>query len=300
MRCAFIQASLEDSELKDIPIAKRCEVLEGSVSGYHAWVKRQRMPVKCKKVISDETVLRQAKIIRNEMKYTPGYRQMHALMRQSGVCIGVKRLRGVLRVNGIIGYRHFKRTVKTTDSNHNMFVYPNLLGRDFAPGTLNRAWVSDITYLPTTQGWGFLATILDLGSRRILGWAMDTSMTTDLVLRALNMAVRTRGSNAVAGTIMHSDRGTQYCSAAFQNRLMQLDMRCSMSDVGQCWDNAPGESIWSSLKRETLIGRKRFDSYEQAVVTVTRWIETYNTIRPHSTIGMLAPVNYEKRLLGVS
>lgn len=290
MRYAFIQASLEDSELKDIPIAKRCEVLEVSVSGYHAWVKRQRMPVKCKKVISDETVLRQAKIIRNEMKYTPGYRQMHALMRQ----------RGVLRVNGIIGYRHFKRTVKTTDSNHNMFVYPNLLGRDLAPGTLNRAWVSDITYLPTTQGWGFLATILDLGSRRILGWAMDTSMTTDLVLRALNMAVRTRGSNAVAGTIMHSDRGTQYCSAAFQNRLMQLGMRCSMSDVGQCWDNAPGESIWSSLKRETLIGRKRFDSYEQAVVTVTRWIETYNTIRPHSTIGMLAPVNYEKQLLGVS
>ena len=274
MRYAFIQASLEDSELKDIPIAKRCEVLEVSVSGYHAWVKRQRMPVKCKKVISDETVLRQAKIIRNEMKYTPGYPQMHALMRQRGVCIGVKRLRGVLRVNGIIGYRHFKRTVKTTDSNHNMFVYPNLLGRDFAPGTLNRAWVSDITYLPTTQGWGFLATILDLGSRRILGWAMDTSMTTDLVLRALNMAVRTRGSNAVAGTIMHSDRGTQYCSAAFQN--------------------------WSSLKRETLIGRKRFDSYEQAVVTVTRWIETYNTIRPHSTIGMLAPVNYEKQLLGVS
>lgn len=269
MRYAFIQASLEDSELKDIPIAKRCEVLEVSVSGYHAWVKRQRMPVKCKKVISDETVLRQAKIIRNEMKYTPGY-------------------------------RHFKRTVKTTDSNHNMFVYPNLLGRDFAPGTLNRAWVSDITYLPTTQGWGFLATILDLGSRRIQGWAMDTSMTTDLVLRALNMAVRTRGSNAVAGTIMHSDRGTQYCSAAFQNRLMQLDMRCSMSDVGQCWDNAPGESIWSSLKRETLIGRKRFDSYEQAVITVTRWIETYNTIRPHSTIGMLAPVNYEKQLLGVS
>lgn len=146
---------------------------------------------------------------------------------------------------------------------------------------------------------GILGYHLDLGSRRILGWAMDTSMTTDLVLRALNMAVRTRGSNAVAGTIMHSDRGTQYCSAAFQNRLMQLDMRCSMSDVGQCWDNAPGESIWSSLKRETLIGRKRFDSYEQAVVTVTRWIETYNTIRPHSTIGMLAPVNYEKQLLGV-
>ena len=168
-----------------------------------------------------------------------------------------------------------------------MFVYPNLLGRDFAPGPLNRAWVSANTYLPTVQGWGFLATILDLGSRRILGWAVDTLMMTDLVLRALNMAVRKRGSNAVAGTIMHSDRGTQYCSAAFQNRLRQLDMRHSMSDVGQCWDNGPGASIWSSLKRETLIGRKRFDSYEQVVVTVTRWIETYNTVRPHSTIGIV-------------
>ena len=170
MRYAFIQASLEDSELKDIPIAKRCEVLEVSVSGYHAWVKRQRMPVKCKKVISDddETVLRQAKIIRNEMKYTPGYRQMHALMRQRGVCIGVKRLRGVLRVNGIIGYRHFKRTVKTTDSKHNMFVYPNLLGRDFAPGTLNRAWVSDITYFcsrNTQQSMGERHHVLTHGPR---------------------------------------------------------------------------------------------------------------------------------------
>lgn len=206
--------------------------------------------------------------------------QMHALMRQRGVCIGVKRLRGVLRVNGIIGYRHFKRTVKTTDSNHDMFVYPNLLGRDFALEALNRAPMNHITYLPTAQGWEFLVTILDLGSRCILGWAMDTSMTTDLVLKALTMAVRTRGSSAVAGLIMHSDQGTQYCYAAFQNRLRQLDMRCSMIDVGQCWDNAPGESIWSSLKRETLIVRKRFDSYEQAVVTDTRWTETYNTISP--------------------
>ena len=300
MRYDFIQASLTDQELVDISIAKRCEVLEVSVSGYYAWAKRQRMPVQRTKRISDDTIIKQANIIRNEMKYTPGYRQMHALMRQKGIRIGVKRLRDVLRVNGIIGYRHFKRTVRTTDSNHNMFVYPNLLGRNFAPGELNKAWVSDITYLPTSQGWGFLATIMDLGSRRILGWAIDTSMTTDLVLTALNMAVRARGQNAVAGTIIHSDRGTQYCSAAFQNRLRQLNMRCSMSDAGQCWDNAPGESIWSSLKRETLIGRKRFDSLEQAVASVNCWIGLYNTVRPHSTIGMQAPMDYEMRLLNVS
>lgn len=231
------------------------------------------------------------------MGYTPGYRQMHALMQRRGIKVGTKRLRRVLRFNGIIGYRFFKRTVKTTDSSHTLPVYPNLLERNFVPGVLNRAWVSDITYLPTTEGWAFLATIMDLGSRRILGWAIDTSMTVSLVLKAFNMAVEIRGESAVAGTIMHSDRGTQYCCRSFQNRLRELDMLCSMSDVGQCWDNAPGESIWSSLKRETLIGRKRFDSYVEAVETVSNWINVYNTKRPHSTINMMSPFDYETQLV---
>ena len=296
MRYAFIKESLGDIELKGIPVSLRCQILEVSVSGYHGWVKRQTAPAPKKKIVSPETILGQAKIIREEMGYTPGYRQMHALMQHRGVKVGVKRLRAVLRFNGIIGYRFFKRTVTTTDSNHTMPVYPNLLKRAFTPGVLNRAWVSDITYLPTPEGWAFLATIMDLGSRRILGWAIDTSMTVSLVLKALNMAVETRGEKAVAGTIMHSDRGTQYCSRSFQNRLRELDMLCSMSDVGQCWDNAPGEAIWSSLKRETLIGRKRFDSYVDAVETVIRWINIYNTKRPHSTINMMSPLDYEAQL----
>ena len=297
MRYAYIRESLQDHELKGIPIALRCQVLGVSISGYHAWVKRQSHPTEKKAIVSPETLLGQAKIIREEMGYTPGYRQMHALMQRRGIKVGTKRLRRVLRFNGIIGYRFFKRTVKTTDSSHTLPVYPNLLERNFVPGVLNRAWVSDITYLPTPEGWAFLATIMDLGSRRILGWAIDTSMTVSLVLKAFNMAVETRGESAVAGTIMHSDRGTQYCCHRFQNRLRELDMLCSMSEVGQCWDNAPGESIWSSLKRETLIGTKRFDSYVEAVETVSNWINVYNVKRPHSTINMMSPFDYETQLM---
>ncbi|EJW96390.1 integrase catalytic subunit, partial [gut metagenome] len=120
MRYAFIQESLSDNELKGIPISLRCQILDVSVSGYHSWVKRQTTPKRKKKIVSPETLLGQAKIIRNEMGYTPGYRQMHVLMQRRGVKVSVKRLRDVLRLNGIIGYRFFKRSVKTTDSNHTM------------------------------------------------------------------------------------------------------------------------------------------------------------------------------------
>ena len=180
-----------------------------------------------------------------------------------------------------------------------MTVYPNLLNRDFAPGELNKAWVSDITYLPLgNKKFSFLVTFMDLGSRRILGWAIDTSMTASFVLKALNMAVTTRKNEKIplAGTIVYTDRGVQYCSKMYQSRLRELNMRSSMSDVGQCWDNAPSEAIWSSLKRETLIGRSSFADHASAVQVVTRWINTYNQLRPHSSIGMAIPLEYDKSL----
>lgn len=224
MRYAFIQASLEDSELKDIPIAKRCEVLEVSVSGYHAWVKRQRMPVKCKKVISDETVLRQAKIIRNEMKYTPG------TVKCTRSCVKEAFASESSGSEAFACQRHHRvpsfQTYCQNDRQQSQHVcLSQPLRARFCSRNTQQSMGERHHVLAHDPRMGILGYHLDLGSRRILGWAMDTSMTTDLVLRALNMAVRTRGSNAVAGTIMHSDRGTQYCSDAFQNRLMQLDMR---------------------------------------------------------------------------
>lgn len=215
-----------------------------------------------------------------------------------GIHVGLKRLQRTLREHGYIGYRHHRRPYKTTDSNHRLSVYPNLLNRNFVPGELNRAWVSDITYLPTPVGPSFLATFMDLGSRRILGWAIDTTMSTQLVLRAFNMAVRIRKAERISldGTIVRSDRGTQYCSKLFQSRLNELNMHSSMSEVGQCWDNAPGEAIWSSLKRETLIGRRMFSSHEAAAREVTHWINIYNQLRPHSAIGMQIPLEYDRSL----
>ena len=236
--------------------------------------------------------------IRKDLGYTPGYRQLHALLRRCGIHVGLKRLQRTLREHGYIGYRHHRRPYKTTDSNHRLTVYPNLLNRNFVPGELNRAWVSDITYLPTPAGASFLATFMDLGSRRILGWAIDTTMSTQLVLRAFNMAVRIRNAECISldGTIVHSDRGTQYCSKLFQSRLNELNMRSSMSEVGQCWNNAPGEAICSSLKREKLIGRRMFSSHEAAAREVTHWINIYNQLRPHSAIGMQISLEYDRSL----
>lgn len=305
MRYAFIHETLTDPELHGMPLSERCRILEVSTSGYYEWLGRQRgrprkrTLVPKRAMLSDETVLASIRRLRGILGYTPGYRQFHELLRKEGIHVDVSRLQQLLRNNGFIGYRHSKRPYKTTDSNHNMTVYPNLLNRDFSPGKLNRAWVSDITYLPTPNGPSYLATFMDLGSRRILGWAIDTKMTTDLIMSALDMAVKMRQQEglAVVGTIVHSDRGSQYCSQKFQSRLTQLNMRTSMSRSGNCWDNAPGESIWSSLKREVLIGWKKFSDHEAAVAAVAHWIDIYNRVRPHSSIAMKSPLEYEEVLV---
>ncbi len=173
MRYAFIRESLSDPELYGMPLSERCRILGVSTSGYYEWLRRRdgrhrKKPHASKRVmLSDETVLASVRRLRGLLGYTPGYRQFHELLRKQGIRVGVSRLQRLLRSNGFIGYRHSKRPYKTTDSNHNMTVYPNLLNRDFKPSRLNRAWVSDITYLPTPSGPSYLATFMDLGSRRI-------------------------------------------------------------------------------------------------------------------------------------
>lgn len=304
MRYAFIRETHADPELYGMPLSERCRILGVSTSGYYEWLGRQegrprKKPNEPKRaMLSDETVMASVRRLRGLLGYTPGYRQFHELLRRQGIRVGVSRLQHLLSSNGFIGYRHTKRPYKTTDSNHDLTVYPNLLNRNFKTGRLNRAWGSDITYLPTPNGPSYLATFMDLGSRRILGWAIDTKMTTQLIMTALDMAVKTRKQERlpVAGTIVHSDRGSQYCSQQFQSRLAQLNMRPSMSRSGNCWDNAPGESIWSSLKREVLIGWKRFTGHEAAVTAVTHWIRVYNQVRPHSAIAMKTPLEYEEDL----
>ena len=184
MRYAFLLKTLPDPDLLGMPITERCRILGVSPSGFYEWRNRQlgyprQKAYQAKRSkINDETIVMTIRRIRKDLGYTPGYRQFHALLRRCGIHVGLKRLQRTLREHGYIGYRHRRRPYKTTDSNHRLTVYPNLLNRNFVPGELNRAWVSDITYLPTPTGPSFLATFMDLGSRRILGWAIDTTMST--------------------------------------------------------------------------------------------------------------------------
>ena len=220
------------------------------------------------------------KAFRQKHRFTPGIRQFHAYLQAKQLRVGIRRLRDVLRSKGFIGYRRRTR-VKTTDSNHCLAVHPNLLSREFQSGEINRAWVSDITYLPTQEGFVYLASIIDLGSRRLLGWALDTSMPVD---------------QRLPGTILHSDQGSQYCSHVFQNRVRAAQMRTSMSRKGECWDNAVAESFWNTVKREVLGARKRFLSISEAIEQKESWISYYNAERPHSAIRMMAPLAYEAQL----
>lgn len=201
-----------------MPLSERCRILGVSTSGYYEWLGRQegrpqKKPNEHKRaMLSEETVMASVLCLRGLLGYTPGYRQFHELLRRQGIQVDVSRFQHLLRSNGFIGYRHRKRPYKTTNSNHDKTVYLNLLNRNFKTSRLNRAWVSDITYLPTSNGPAYLATFMDPGSRRILGWGIDTKMTTQLIMTALDMTVKTREQErlSVAGTIVHSDRGSQY------------------------------------------------------------------------------------------
>lgn len=196
-------------------------------------------------------------------------------MRLAGVCVKQK-----------------KKFRATTDSNHNLPVAPNLLDRQFDVGAPNRVWVSDITYIWTVTGWLYLATVMDLFSRRIVGWSMDTSMTRKLVSDALLMAIWRRKPDK--GLIHHSDRGSQYCSDDYQKLLKQHGMVCSMSRKGNCWDNAVMERFFHSLKSEQ-VGFTRYQTPEEAKKDIVDYIEMfYNSRRAHSYLGYLSPNEYER------
>ena len=247
--------------------------------------------------MSDERILTEVKAYKMRLHFTPGIRQLHALLHNRQIPVGMKRLRRLLRSNGIIGYRKRCR-IKTTDSSHRMAVAPNRLQRRFKSGRVNAAWCGDITYLPTAEGFVYLASVIDIGSRRLIGWAMDTNMRTSLVCRALGMAIRNRGAS-LNGTIFHTDRGSQYCSQSFQRLLESHGMLSSMSGLGQCWDNAVGESLWNILKKEVMGARQRFRSIPEAIRETREWIQYYNLERPHSAIAMRSPMAYEAGLLGI-
>jgi putative transposase len=225
---------------------------------------------------------------------TYGAQRLHKELVASGCVVSLWKVKLIRRELGLVCKRK-RRIIRTTDSNHTLPVAPNLLNRNFAPGDQNRVWVSDITYIPTRQGWVYLAGVKDLCSREIVGFSLSTRMDTELVMNALTKAVRF--CRPPAGLVMHSDRGSQYCSAAYQNKLRVYGMTCSMSRKGDCYDNAPMESFWGLLKNE-LVHHRNYGSHAEAIADVTEYIEVfYNRQRRQAALGYLSPAAFSRSKL---
>ena len=220
-----------------------------------------------------------------------GYRRVYAHLEKKGITCSLGEIRRVMRLNGI--FRKCRRRFKvTTDSKHNMPVAPNLLNREFVVDKPNKAWVSDITYVWTTQGWLYLAVFIDLFNRKVVGWSMDTRITRSLVLDAFDMAFAS--SYPGQGLIVHSDRGSQYASDDFTKKLKKLGFKQSMSRKGDCWDNAVAESFFGSLKTE-LIHNKKYATIAEARRDIFDYVEVfYNRERLHSSLGYMSPEEFER------
>jgi transposase InsO family protein len=243
--------------------------------------------------VSNDALLVHIKAIHAQVKGEYGWPRVWKELLVRGLRVGKERVRKLMALHDIKA-RGKKKYKVTTDSKHNLPVAPNLLGRQFATSAPNRVWTSDITYIATAEGWLYLAAVIDLFSRQIVGWSMQPSMKKELVIDALRMAWFRR--HPAPGLIFHSDRGSQYCSADFQAALSAYGMRCSMSRKGDCWDNAPTESLWGSLKVGRLHGM-RFATRRAAMDEVIDWMSFYNHRRLHSTLAYVSPMQFEQHWL---
>ena len=276
------------------PVSILCEQLEVSPSGYHQH--RQRRALHQGKLggrVSNDALLAHIKAIHAQVKGEYGWPRIWKQLLANGIRVGKERVRKLMALHGIRAKtkRKFKAT---TDSAHRLPVAPNLIARDFSPALPNQVWTTDITYLATEEGWLYLTVMLDLFSRQIVGWSIQPRMTQQLVVDALRMAWFRR--RPPAGLIVHSDRGSQYCGHLFQSALKAYGMRSSMSRKGDCWDNAPTESLWGSMKRACIYGQ-RFTTREEAKAAVMNWLAFYNARRLHSRLGYVSPVQFEKNWL---
>ena len=262
--------------------------MQVSRTGYYAW--RGRKP--SQRQLQNETLSDKIKVIFQESKETYGSPRIYEELKESGVVCSEKRVARLMQAQKISAVER-KRFVVTTDSDHELPVAENLLARTFEAETPDTRWTADITYLWTGQGWLYLAVILDLFSRRIVGWSMSETIDRHLVISALDAAIS--GRNPGEELLCHSDRGSQYASDDYQKRLKENGIVCSMSRRGNCWDNAPTESFFAGLKKE-MAHRTYFATREQARSAVFFWIEVwYNRKRRHSSLGYLSPEAFEKK-----
>lgn len=269
------------------PVKLMCQVLEVARSGYYAWRNR---PLSARKM-ADRLLLRQIKAIFAQSRETYGSQRIQAELAEQGIRCGRKRVARLMRTDGLRPKTVRRFRVVTTDSNHTLAIAPNRLNQEFTADQGDKIWLTDITYVPTAQGWLYLAVVLDLYSRRIVGWAMRDSLHRQLVIEALQMAITAR--KPTPGLLHHSDRGSQYASDDYQALLTQADMVGSMSRKGNCYDNAPLESFFGTLKNE-LVFHQQYATRAQARLDIFEYIEVfYNRVRRHSALGYKSPINFE-------
>ncbi len=264
-----------------------CRVLEVSTSGYYAWRARGEST----RAKEDEKLQQRIKAIHTWSRATYGAPRVHAELKDEGTLVGCKRVARLMKAGGLVGVSRRKWTV-TTRRDPAARPAPDLVDRSFKAERPNQLWVADITYIPTLAGFLYLAVVLDVWSRKIVGWSMQGHLRTSLVLDALAMAVEQRRPDA--GVIHHSDQGCQYTAFAFGHRCEAMGVRPSRGSVGDAYDNAMAESFFATLECE-LLDRRRFRTHAEARVALFRYIEGwYNPHRRHSALGQQSPINYEK------
>lgn len=273
----------------DHSILALCDNLEVSTSGYYDWQKRCSRPGP--RAVQNLALIKEIKKIHAQSRQTYGSPRIRMELLKDGRRHGRNRIARLMQQDGLCGRQKGRHHVQTTDSNHDEPIAPNRLAEAPKPTAPNQLWVADITYILTQEGWLFVAAILDLYSRKIVGWAMSERIDTALVLKALGMALLHR--NPPRELLFHSDRGVQYASADYRRALSQAGLVASMSRKGNCYDNASMESFWSTLKLE-LVYRRDFVSRREAQSQIFDYIECfYNRQRSHSALNYCSPVDFE-------
>ena len=283
MRYRFIRTHRAEFSLSAL-----CRAMQVSRAGYYAW--SQRSP--SARSEANALLTERIKAVFSDSNGTYGSPRLYTELKEQGLTCSEKRIARLMCLASLCAVRP-KRFVVTTDSDHAFPVAENVLAREFTCDTPNAKWSSDLTYVWTGEGWLYLAVILDLFSRRVVGWAMGTTLERSLVMSALSMEQGNR--DPPSGLLLHSDRGSQYASHDYQKRLREAGIVCSMSRKGNCWDNAPTESFFATLKKE-CVHRTRFTTRTEARGAIFWWIEIwYNRKRRHSSLGYLSPETFEQK-----